>query len=78
MYDLFVKDYLDESNPLSEISQFRLYILNEMQRRFNYMYNLDREDSVQDDYIKIANVTFAFDNSEIIKRLRRRGKAIRK
>ena len=78
MYDLFVKDYLDESNPLSEISQFRLYILNEMQRRFNCMYNLDREDSVQDDYIKIANVTFAFDNSEIIKRLRRRGKAIRK
>lgn len=78
MYDLFVKDYLDESNPLSEISQFRLYILNEMQRRFNYIYNLDREDSVQDDYIKIANVTFAFDNSEIIKRLRRRGKAIRK
>ena len=43
------------------------------------MYNVERIQGTQvADYIKIAIVTFAFDNCEMIKRLRKRGKAIRK
>lgn len=50
-----------------------------MQTRFNYIYNLDRIEGTQiPNHIKIAMVTFAFNNAEMIKRLRKRGKAIRK
>lgn len=53
-----------------------------MEKRFNYINNLclsgsnSRSDTLRT--IKIAIVTFAFDNAEMIKRLRKRGKAIRK
>lgn len=33
MYDQFVNDYHDETNPISEIGQCRLYIKEEMEKR---------------------------------------------
>lgn len=76
MYDRFVRDHLDESNPISEIGQFRLYIKEEMEMRLTSMpcFHSGHE-SLQE--IRIAMVTFAFDNAEIINMLKERGKAIR-
>jgi hypothetical protein len=74
MYDNFVKDYLDETNPISEVGQCRLYIKEEMERRLSTFPNMEGED----DDIQIAVVTFAFDNAEIIRGLQNRGRAIRK
>lgn len=73
MYDHFVRDYYDETNPISEIGQCRLYIKEEMERRLSaFPTHCDHDEDVE-----IAIVTFAFDNAEIIRGLRQRGKAIR-
>ena len=73
MYDQFVRDFYDETNPISEIGQCRLYIKEEMEKR---LASFPSHCEVEEE-IKIAMVTFAFDNAEIIRGLRKRGKAIR-
>jgi len=79
MYEYFESKYLDKNNPLSEIGQFRQYIKNEMEMRLTEFpaLHLDGEAGDMED-VKIAVITFAFDNPEIIKALRKRGKFIEK
>jgi len=94
MYDNFVDNYLDPTNPLSEIAQCRLYIKEEMERRLNCLPDPQGHEhhnsnelggrpsqpmpEHHDDHIEIAVVTFAFDNSEIIHGLGKRGGFIKK
>jgi hypothetical protein len=73
MYDQFVRDFYDETNPISEIGQCRLYIKEEMEKRLTAFPG----HGAPDEQIKIAIVTFAFDNAEIIQGLSQRGRAIR-
>ena len=77
MYEVFINKYLDDTNPMSEIAQFRLYVRDEMERRLTEFPNLGIDGDEGDIAIKIAMITFAFDNGEIIYDLRRRGKYIR-
>ena len=47
MYDKFVDNYLDPTNPLSEIGQFRLYIKEEMERRLNLLPDLHTHEQIE-------------------------------
>jgi hypothetical protein len=77
MYEYFQENFLQEDNPISEIGQFRTYVKNEMEARLTDFppenYEGD-EGNIED--VKIAVITFAFNNAEIIHNLRRRGKLI--
>ena len=78
MYEAFVTRFHDPTNPISEIGQLRLYIKHEMERRLSAFPPLGMDGPEGDEMpVKIAMITFAFDNAEIIHGLRQRGKAIR-
>jgi hypothetical protein len=78
MYEVFVNKYLDDMNPMSEIGQFRLYVKDEMEQRLTEFPGLGIDGDEGDEApVKIAMVTFAFDNAEIIYNLKRRGQYIR-
>ena len=74
MYEYFESRFLDSNIPLSEIGQFRQYIKSEMEQRLTEFpaLHLDGEGGDMED-VKIACITFAFDNPEIIEALRKRG-----
>lgn len=55
---------------MSEMAQFKLYIQSELEKRLSEMPNLGYEES---DEVKIAQITFAFNNSKIINWLKKRG-----
>jgi hypothetical protein len=77
MYDYFVDKYLDATNPISEIGQFRSYVKDEMEARLTEFPPLGIDGPEGDVMpVKIAIITFAFNNAEIIKNLKRRGKLI--
>ena len=62
---------------MSENSQFKLYLQNEMEKRINAMDDLGyREEHERNQFIKIAQITFAYENGEIIEYLQERGKYI--
>lgn len=74
MYEVFINKYLDDLNPMSEIAQFRLYVKDEMEQRLTEFPSLGIDGAEGDDIaVKIAMVTFAFDNAEIIYSLKKRG-----
>ena len=74
MYDAFQIKYLDETNPISEIGQFRSYVKDEMESRLTEFPALGIDGPEGDAMpVKIAVITFAFFNYEIIHNLRRRG-----
>lgn len=76
MYEYFQEKYLDETNPISEIGQFRTYVKDEMESRltdFPCLYIDGDGEEERDRPVKIAIITFAFNNSEIIHNLRKRG-----
>lgn len=78
MYGHFKDKFYDPTNPLSEISQFRLYIKNEFEERLTEFPGLGYDGEVGDQKeVKIAMITFAFRNEEIIKELMARGSAIK-
>lgn len=67
MYEQFQEKYLCETNPLSEIGQFRCYVKSEMEARLTEFPSLGIDGPEHaDDPVKIAIITFAFNNSEII------------
>lgn len=73
-YEYFETKYLDRSSPISEIGQFRIYIQNEMEQRLTEFPALHLDGQEGDlAPVKIAVITFAFDNSQIIKGLQKRG-----
>lgn len=78
MYENFTNKYLDETNPISEIGQFRSYVKDEMEQRLTEFPGLGIDGPEGDEApVKIAVVTFAFDNAEIIKNLTKRGTYIK-
>ena len=79
MYENFVNKYLDDTNPISEIGQFRSYVKDEMENRLTEFPGLGIDGPEGDEApVKIAVVTFAFDNAEIIKNLTKRGTYVKK
>lgn len=79
MFAAFKNKFFDPTNPLSEISQFRFYIKNEMEQRLTEFPGLGYEGNKGDfSEVKIAMITFAYKNAEIIKELTARGTAIKK
>ena len=78
MYENFTNKYLDETNPISEIGQFRSYVKDEMEARLTEFPGQGVDGPEGDEApVKIAVVTFAFNNAEIIHNLTRRGKFIK-
>jgi hypothetical protein len=70
MYEYFQEKYLDETNPISEIGQFRTYVKDEMESRLTEFPALGIDGPEGDIMpVKIAMITFAFNNAEIIHRL---------
>ena len=76
-YDYFVAHYLKEELPLNEISQFRLYVKDEMEKRMTVL-PLDMDGIERGEQVKIAKISFAFDNAKVIKWLKKRGGYIKK
>lgn len=71
-YNYFMKNYFDETNPMGEVAQLKLYIQNELKKRFNEMDSMGLEGTDEDNMIKeikIAQITFAYDNAEVIEQL---------
>lgn len=75
MYKRFLEQYYNEANPLPEIAQFRTFVKDELETRLTSMPSAGMDDS---DQIKIAMITFAFDNAKVINWLRHRGTCIKK
>ena len=77
MYEYLQDKYLCETNPISEIGQFRSYVKDEMEARLTEFPALGIDGPEGDEMpVKIAVITFAFFNFEIIHNLRRRGEYI--
>lgn len=63
MYETFCNKYLDDTNPISEIGQFRMYVKDEMEHRLTEFPALGIDGPEGDIApVKIAIVTFAFNN----------------
>lgn len=78
LYEHFLQRYMDKSNPISEIAQFKLYVKDELEERLDSMPNLGLDGTEGDDVpVKIAQITFAFDNYQVIQWLRARGTHIK-
>lgn len=78
LYQKFLDQYHDPSNPIPEISQFKLFIQDELEERLTEMPALGLDGPEGDTApVKIAVLTFAFDNSRVIKWLRQRGSYIK-
>ena len=77
-YDRFKKDYYDKSNPMSENAQFKLFVQNELEDRINdpeypnQGYD-DGDEAAENDRKRIAQITFAYENGELINLLTDRG-----
>lgn len=78
MFSYFQNKYLDQSSPLSEITQFRLFIKDEMEHRLTEFPGLGYEGEEGDmAQVKIAMITFAYSNSNVISKLMKRGTYIK-
>lgn len=67
MFATFKNHFYDETNSLSEISQFRLYIKDEMEMRLTEFPSLGYDGIEGDNMeVKIAKITFAFINDKVI------------
>ena len=76
MWDTFCNDIYNNLGGKTKIASFRDYIQNELEERLTRLPDLGYEDPPPD-RIKIAMISFAFDNSELINLLRSRGQAIK-
>mmetsp|Transcript_5223 Transcript_5223/g.8085 ORF Transcript_5223/g.8085 Transcript_5223/m.8085 type:complete len:884 (-) Transcript_5223:266-2917(-) len=72
VYENFEKNYYDETNPMSEAAQFKLYVQLELEQRISDFPNLG-VDGDEDKPIKIAQITFAYHNATVINWLKKRG-----
>jgi hypothetical protein len=80
VYDKWKGHYFKADNPMSEMSQFKLYIQTKLEERLSAMDDLGYEDALPDGEhrrIKIAQITFAFYNELVINNLRKRGTLIK-
>ena len=76
-YDKWLSKYYDPSNPVSENAQFKLYVQNELEARITAMPDMGFDPDAKDEPIKIAQITFAYNNSKIINWLQTRGTYIK-
>lgn len=75
-YDAWKEKYFQEANPMSEMAQFKLYVQLEIEKRLTEMPNLGIDPDIHE--IKIAQITFAYNNSKVINWLKKRGGFIQK
>ena len=75
-YEHWQAHYLDKDNYLSESAQFKLYIQNELETICSEMPNQGYEPDAKE--VKIAQITMAYDNALIIKKLQQRGMLIKR
>jgi hypothetical protein len=70
-YDYWLEHYFDKNNAMSENAQFKLYCQNEIEERTTAMENLGFDDDEEHpngpESIKIAQVTFAYNNAQVIR-----------
>lgn len=76
MWKTFIDTVYNHSVMKSKLDQFREYFQTELSKRLTDFPDLGYEDDPPEK-IKIALVTFAFDNSELINLLKARGAAIK-
>lgn len=79
-YDKWKKHYHKAANPMNEMAQFKLYVQSKIEERVSAMDDLGYDGPTQPGvhkHIKIAQVTFAFYNEDIIKVLTKRGTLIK-
>lgn len=68
------KRFYDTRNPMSENAQFKLYLETELEERVNNMPDQGYDRPEKRDYRKkLASVTFAYENQEVIEWLLERG-----
>ena len=73
-YERWKKTYYDETNPIAEVAQFKIYLQNDLERRINEMPDQQYDEPDQRDYWKkIAQITFAYSNAEVVQWLIDRG-----
>lgn len=78
VYDRFKDRYYDMSNPITEIGQFKLFVTDELETILTAMPALGLDGPEGDAApVKIAILTFAFDNPKVIAWLKERGDAIK-
>lgn len=78
IFETFLERYHDPSNPISEIAQFKLFIKDELEQRLTEMPNLGFDGEEGDnERVRIALITFAFNNARVINWLRSRGTHIK-
>jgi len=77
-YTNFKEKYYDEANPMPENAQFKLYVQDEIEERINNLpdqgYDEPEERHLRK---KIAQITFAYENTKIIEWLKYRGTYIK-
>ena len=76
LFDNFSQNYCDKTNPMPEIAQFKLYLQLELEKRITEMPNLNF-DGTEEKQEKIAQITFAYENREIINWLKTRGNYVK-
>lgn len=72
MYMEFVNNHFDKLSGKTKIAAFRDFLQEEMETRLTRLPDLGYEE-VPPERIRIAMITFAFDNAELINLLRKRG-----
>jgi len=91
--DNFLKTAYDETNPISEVMQLKLFIKDELERRLGEQaFKADEEydqlgsrrsilntsiSGQEQKTIKVGLITFAFNNAEVIQWLKERGNHIK-
>lgn len=65
IFEEFMKHYYDRTNPLIDVGQFKFYVQQELEQRLTEFPAFGPQDS-EDHEIKIAQITFAFENSQVI------------
>lgn len=78
MYNRWKQKYHQQINPISEMAQFKLFIQNRLEERISAMDDLGYDGYTEEKkQIKIAQITFAFYNEDIITNLTKRGNFIK-
>lgn len=75
-YEHWKNHYFDKTNFMTEAAQFRQFIWKELETLCSALPNQGYEPDEED--VKIAQITMAYNNSKIIKMLKQRGDLIKK
>lgn len=59
--------YLDEQNPISEVAQFKIYLQEILEQRINAIPDQGLDPDDERNYVKkIAQISFAYNNAEVV------------